>query len=148
MKDSVFPVLIILIQVSVFVQILFIATYLKSKSRFSFIGFLFTTIANLVIIVIMLVMLAQIPGLINSVELEELLFIESALVFIFLSIIKIRISLRIFVRSKDPEYFDTNFFGKKVYKTKIISKGEVAAFILATPVTMFSGAYFIVKLLF
>lgn len=148
MKDSFFPILIVIIQVSVFVQILFIVTYLKNKSRLSFIGFLFTTIVNLILIVVMLVMLVKIPGLVSSVELEEILLIESGLVFIFLSIIKIRISMRIFVRSKDPDYYDINFFGKKVYKTTIISKGEVAAFILSTPVTMFSGAYFIVRLLF
>ena len=97
MKDSFFPILIVIIQVSVFVQILFIVTYLKNKSRLSFIGFLFTTIVNLILIVVMLVMLVKIPGLVSSVELEEILLIESGLVFIFLSIIKISISMLIFL---------------------------------------------------
>jgi len=148
MTDPFIPALVVLLQVSVFLQILFIAAYLKSKSRVSFAGFLFTTFTSFSITALMLVMYIQNPRIIYIFQLEEILFVESGLLFTFLLFIKIRIALKIAVRSKDPDYYDLNFFGKKVYKTKIISKGEVAAFILSTPVTMFAGAYFFVRLLF
>jgi hypothetical protein len=92
-------------------------------------------------------MLMQTPQIIYKFRVEFILLIEAGLVFILLLLVKIRITIRIFIRSRDPEYYDINFFGKKVYKTKIISKGEVAAYILTMPVTLFAGSYFFVKLL-
>ena len=95
----------------------------------------------------MVVMLMQTPQIIYKYKLEFILLVESGLVFILLLSVKIRITLRIFLRSRNPEYYDINFFGKKVYKQKIISKGEVAAYILTMPVTLFAGAYFFAKIL-
>ncbi len=147
MRDPFFPALIILFQISVFVNILFLESYLKSRSKAAFRGFLFTIFANFAFTAVLLVMLIQTPQIIYRFNIEEILLVEAGLIFGFLLFIQIRIAVKIIVRSRDPEYYDLNFFGKKVYKTKIISKGEVAAFILSTPVTMFAGAYFFVRLL-
>lgn len=89
----------------------------------------------------------QTPQIIYKFKLEFILIVEAGLVFILLLFVKIRITLRIILRSMNPEYYDINFFGKKVYKTKIISKAEVAAYILTMPITIFAGAYFFVKLM-
>jgi hypothetical protein len=147
MRNSFFLTLIILLQLSVFAHVIFIASYVKSKSTASFRGFFATTFTNFTITAIMVIMLMQTPQIIYKFKLEFVLLVEAGLVFILLLLVKVRISLRIILRSRDPEYYDINFFGKKVYKTKIISKGEVAAFILTMPVTLFAGAYFFVKLL-
>jgi len=147
MRDSFFPALIILFQISVFVNILFIESYLKNRSKAAFRGFLFTIAANFVFTAILLVMFLQNPEIIYRFNIEEILLVEAGLIFGFLLFVQIRISLKIILRSRNPEYYDLNFFGKKVYKTKIISKGEVAAFVLSTPVAMFAGAYFFVRLL-
>ncbi len=147
MRNSFFLTLFILLQLSIFVHVFFIASYVKSKSTASFRGFLATTFTNFTITAIMVIMLMQTPQIIYKFKLEFILIIEAGLVFVLLLLVKIRVTIRIIIRSRNPEFYDINFFGKKVYKTKIISKGEVAAYILTMPVTLFAGAYFFVKLL-
>lgn len=111
-------------------------------------GFLATTFTNFIMTAIMAVMLMRTPAIVYKFRLEFILIVEAGIAFFILMLVKIRITLRIILRSRNPDYYDINFFGKKVYKTKIISKGEVATYILTMPVTIFVGAYFFVKLMF
>lgn len=147
MRNSFFLTLIILLQLSVFAHVGFISSYVKSKSTSSFRGFLATTFTNFTITAVMVIMLMQTPQIIYKFKLELILLVEAGLVFVLLLFVKIRITVRIIFRSRNPMFYDINFFGKKVYKSTIISKGEVAAYILTMPVTLFAGAYFFVKLL-
>lgn len=147
MRNSFFLALIILLQLSIFAHAAFIASYSKNKNTTAFKGFLATTFTNFIITAIMIGMLMQTPDIIYKFKLEFILIVEAGLVFVLLLFVKIRITLRIILRSRNPEYYDINFFGKKVYRAKIISKGEVAAYILTMPITIFAGAYFFVKLM-
>ncbi len=147
MRHSFFLTLIILLQLSIIVHAAFIASYFKTKNTTAFQGFLATIFINFIIVAIIVIMLMQTPDIIYKFKLEFILLVEAGLVFCLLMLVKIRITLRIILRSRNPEYYDLNFFGKKVYKAKIISKEEVAAYILTMPVTIFAGAYFFVKLM-
>ena len=148
MRHTFFLTLFILLQLSIFVHAVFIVSYSKTKSTPAFMGFLATTFTNFIMTAIMAVMLMRTPAIVYKFKLEFILIVEAGIAFFILMLVKIRITLRIILRSRNPDYYDVTFFGKKVYKTKIISKGEVATYILTMPVTIFVGAYFFVKIMF
>lgn len=146
MIDSLFLWLLIYLQISVFVHILFIISYISEKSNFSFRGFLLTTLTNFGIGIGILVLMLKDPDVIRRFTLGPVLFIESGVVFSLLIFLKILITVRVVKRVKNPENWDISFFGKKVYKQDVVKKGELAAYFLTLPFTLISGAYFLVNL--
>ena len=87
------------------------------------------------------------PELIQNIDLNFLIFVVSGLIFFGLFALKISIFIKILRRSKDPDNYHLNFFGKKVYSLKIIKKSEYNAFLGSMPFFLVIGAYFIVKLI-
>lgn len=146
MIDSLFLWLLIYLQISVFVHILFIVSYISEKSNFSFRGFLLTTATNFGIGMGILLVMMRDPDVIRRFSLGPVLFIESGVIFGLLIFLKILITVRIFKRMKNPENWDISFFGKRVYKQDVVKKGELATYFLTLPFTLMSGAYFLVNL--
>ncbi|MCL2156020.1 MAG: hypothetical protein FWH53_10175, partial [Leptospirales bacterium] len=60
---------------------------------------------------------------------------------------QIRIFIKIYKRSKDPENYHVNYFGKKVLHSTVISKMDFLVFLGAIPFLLMAGAYFIAKLI-
>ncbi len=148
MLNAFFIALLILFQISVFIHILFITSYISGKLERSFKGFLLTTFTNFIICMIMLVILIKSPGIVQMLRLRPMLELESGLIFIFLVFVKVRITLRIIKRSREPENYDISYFGKKVYRETVVKKSEVAVYLLTMPFTLICGAYFVVNILF
>jgi hypothetical protein len=61
--------------------------------------------------------------------------------------LKIRIFYRIYKRSKDPNNYHVNYFGKKVLHSTVISRFDLLIFFGAMPFLLIAGAYFIAKLI-
>lgn len=148
MRDTFFLGLLISLQLSIFVHALFIAAYIAEKSDRSFRGFLVTTSSNFITAMVMVVMMMQTPEIVRRFRLEPMLLLESGLVFFFLLFVKIRITVRVIKRAMNPENYDISFFGKRVYKQTILKKSELAVYFLTMPVTLITGAYFIVNIFF
>lgn len=146
MMDSLFLWLLVYLQISVFVHILFIVSYISEKSSFSFRGFLLTTATNFAIGMGILIVMMKDPDVIRRFTLGPVLFIESGVVFSLLIFLKILITVRIIKRMKAPDSYDISFFGKRVYKQDVVKKGELATYFLTLPFTLMSGAYFLVNL--
>ncbi|HOK02245.1 MAG TPA: hypothetical protein PKX79_10055 [Spirochaetota bacterium] len=105
-----------------------------------------TTFSNFAIGLSILYVLTKEPLVLKRFSFAPFLIIESGLVFSFLILLKVWITLRIWRRMKDPENYDISFFGKKVYKQDVVKKGELAAYFLTLPFTLISGAYFLVNI--
>jgi len=146
MIDSLFLWLLVYLQISVFVHILFIVSYISEKSNFSFRGFLVTTLTNFVIGMAILIVMMKDPDVIKRFTMGPVLFIESGVIFSLLIFLKVLITIRIIRRMKAPDSYDVSFFGKKVYKQDVVRKGELATYFLTLPFTLISGAYFLVNL--
>ncbi len=146
MIDSLFLWLLIYLQISVFVHILFIVSYISEQSNFSFRGFLFTTFTNFGIGMGALIVMMRDPDVVRRFSVGPVLFIESGVVFCLLIFLKILITVRIIKRMKAPDSYDISFFGKKVYRQDVVKKGELATYFLTLPFTLMSGAYFLVNL--
>ena len=148
MRDIFFLGLLVALQLSIFIHALFIGAYLSEKSDRSFRGFLVTTVSNFLIGMVMLIMMVQTPEIVRKFSFKPMMVLESGLVFFLLLFVKIRITIRIIKRFMNPEYYDLNFFGKKVYKPGVVKKSELAIYYLTMPFTLFTGAYFLANMFF
>lgn len=146
MRDTFFLGLIISLQLSIFMHALFIGSYISEKSNRSFRGFLVTTFSNFMIAMAIMIMMMKTPEIIRRFRLEPMLLLESGLIFFFLLFVKVRITVRIIKRAMNPDNYDINFFGKRVYKQTIVKKSELAVYYLTMPITLIAGAYFLVNI--
>ena len=65
---------------------------------------------------------------------------------IILLFMQVIILFRVYRRSKDPVFFDINFFGKKVFRKGVIKQSEFLTFILTMPFFLMVGSYFVARL--
>lgn len=86
------------------------------------------------------------PAAVRKINLSLILWVISGFINIILVSVKIAIIRKILIRSKDPQYYDLNFFGKKVYRPDIIQKSELAAMFLTMPLFLVLGSYFVARL--
>lgn len=148
MKDGFFFWLLILLHISIFAHIIYIVAYIEEKKDKIFKGFVVTTATNFMFGMLTLILLIREPDVAVNIEMKTLMLIESGFMFLFLIFVKTKITIRIFRRSKNSDFYDISFFGKKVYKVDIVKKSELAFYFLSMPFTLLTGAYFIANMLF
>ncbi len=137
---------IIILQISFIVHVYYIGSFIASKQDKDFKGFLVTTIINVFLGMFMSVFILIFPKEMKELNLERMIFIESGLIFAIMLLVKIRIAVRIYRRTQDPEHFHYSYFGKKVIHASAVKMSEVFTWFLTLPLTLFCGAYFLVKL--
>jgi len=76
-----------------------------------------------------------------------MMWIVNGFTMVVMLMSQITIARRIYQRSKLPENYHYNFFGKKVLHPSVVKPGEVAAFFATIPLFLFTGAYFFAKLI-
>jgi len=81
-----------------------------------------------------------------AIDIKFILWIVSGFVLIFILFIKISTIMKIYKRSKDPQFYSINFFGKKVYEKGVIKPHEFLTLILTMPFFLMVGSYFIARL--
>ncbi len=87
------------------------------------------------------------PESIQTVNLKLILWIVSGFILIVLLFLKIMIIVKILKRTKDPEFYTINFFGKKVYEKGVVRQSEFLTLILTMPFFLMIGAYFVARLI-
>ena len=126
-------------------QFLLIVLYLSNKSENYFRSLLGTFIMNTVLMVLMSILAVTHPTDIYSVNMKFIMWIVSGIILFFILIIKISILTRIYRRSKNPEFYSINFFGKKVYEKGIVKPKEFLTLIVSLPFFLLIGAYFVAR---
>jgi len=139
--------LFILLQISIFVHIFFIAGYVSNKSSKNLKGFLVTFVSNMIILMSLMILVFKHPYLIRSFNLDFLLTLEAGLFFAFSIYTKIHITKNILKRRKDPANWHYSFLGKKVYEKNLVTMKELGLYFITLPFTLLIGAYFVVKLI-
>ncbi len=147
MKEILFLSLIFLLELSIAIHIRYMVGYVSSKSNSHFRGFIVTTFTNIVCAMVMTVIVFNNPGVIGRLNIDLFFILEGGFVFIVLLLIKIRIGIQIIRRTRDPEYYHLNYFGKKIYEGPVVKKGELAFYFLSMPFTLIAGAFFVTKLI-
>ncbi len=140
-------ILLVVLFVSFFIHIVFLAHYLTIKEKKFLVRFIVTAIINVLLMTLLSIVAFKYPHEIRKINIRLLLWALSGLIFFFLLGLKIVIFMRIYRRSKDPEYYHLNYFGKKVYNDGIIKKSEFLIMMASTPFFLFLGAYFVAKII-
>ena len=143
MKDTLFPGLLIFLQISIYLNIRFFISYIINKKESSKKNFLVITLINFITGLVLLALMMLAPEVVTKFQLQTMMVLESGLIFFFLLFVKTTITIRVFKRSKSTDYYDISFFGKKVYRPDVVKKTELAIVILSMPFTLITGAYFL-----
>ena len=129
--------------INIFVLILYLFTKrIIYRNRFfstAFIGF------GLLIIVILISLF--IPFLYKAFDFTLLFWILSGYLMIVSVCMKIMIFRRVYLRYQDPQNFYYNFFGKKVLHSGYLTNKEMAYFAVTIPLFLFTGVYFVSRLI-
>lgn len=140
-------ILLITLSFSFCLQILVIIQYLSTKSESYYRTFLGTFIINTILMVITSIAIFKDSSSLLAVDIKFILWIVSGFVLIFILFIKISTIMKIYKRTKDPQFYSINFFGKKVYEKGIIKPYEFLTLILTMPFFLMVGSYFIARLI-
>lgn len=121
-------------------------SFISKKKDKDFRGFFLTAIVNIFMAIFIAFLIALYPSQLRQINLEKILFFESGAVFFTMLFVKLRITIRIYKRAKDPSNYHYNIFGKKVLHKNVATPQDVMIYFMTLPFTLISGAYFIVKL--
>ncbi len=145
MKEILVLSLIFLLEFSIAVHIRYMVGYISTKLNKHFRGFIITTFTNIVCAMVMTVVVFTSPGVVARLDVDFILLLQAGVVFITLLLLKIKIAIQIVRRTRDPEYYHLNYFGKKIYEGPVVTKGELAFYFLSMPFTLLAGAYFVTR---
>ncbi len=139
-------VFLLLLVCSFSFHIYFLIKYVLDKSNSHLKMFINTAISNIVIAGVLTVITIYKPSLVRQVDIALLMWLVSGFVMVMMLYIKVTILRTVYRRSKDPEHYHYNYFGKKVLHGTVVSKPEVMIFFLTIPLFLVCGAYFIARL--
>lgn len=143
MSDAFFLGLLIFLQAAIFIDLQFVMAYFARRKESGYLKIIAATFVILIAGVIALFYMLRNPDAVTRLGIQRLMVPESGLIFSALFFIKLRIAYRVIKRSRDPEFYDISFFGKKVYRPNVVKKSEIAIYAVTMPFTLITGAYFI-----
>jgi pheromone shutdown protein TraB len=141
----VISILLIALSFSFCFQIAIIILYLSSKRDLYYKTFLGTFIINTILMVVTSTIALTSPVSVQKINVKFILWVISGLITLVLLFLQITIFGRVYRRSKDPNFFDINFFGKKVFRKGIIKQSEFLTFLLTIPFFLMFGSYFVAR---
>ena len=145
--SMVLHITLIALFVSISIHILVLVLYLLKKTNLYIILFLATAFSNIFIGMILSVLAFRKPELVRNINMQLFVWHISGYVSVFMLGIKVSILCKILKRRANPDMYHVNYFGKKVFNEKFVKKSELNAILLSMPFFLFSGAYFVVKLI-
>lgn len=140
-------ILLITISFTFCLQILVIIQYLLTKGESYYRIFLGTFVINTILMIIASISILKYPSTFVAIDIKFILWLISGFILIFILFIKISTLLKIYKRTKNPEYYTINFFGKKVFAKGIIKQHEFITLLLTMPFFLLVGSYFVARLI-
>jgi hypothetical protein len=137
----------IALQTSLVIHIYTLIGYISTKKIQHFKNFMITAITNIFLSVGVAIMVVINPKVLQGFRLDNIFIIESGMLFIYMMAVKVRVTMGIIRRARNPENYHFSHFGRKVYNTSIIDGKEILTYFITFPFTMMAGAYFIVKII-
>lgn len=138
--------LFIALQVSFSIHIYSLVLYVLRRENKYLKGFINTTVSNMVLAGTITAFAIIKQEYVAQVNFQLLLWLMTGFVMLIMLFIKTTIAVAIFRRSRDPNNYHFNYFGKKVLHGNVVKFEEILVFFLTMPFFLFSGAYFIARL--
>ncbi len=139
--------LFLVLLLSLAIHLSYLARYIQSRRPELLQKYILTTISNVFISAALIFVALYKPEQIQKIKFPLMMWILNGFIMVLSLITQITILRRLYQRSKLPENYHYNFFGKKVLHPSVVKPGEVAAFFATIPIFLFTGAYFFAKLI-
>jgi hypothetical protein len=104
-----------------------------------------TTVINLFTAGICIIIAIFKPEEIQKIRGPLLMWFMSGAFMIMTLALQVSIFIRIYRRSKIPDHYHYNFFGRKVLHSSVAKPTEVALFFSSIPMFLVAGAYFVAR---
>jgi hypothetical protein len=140
-------ILFLVLFFSLAIHLSYLARYIQSRKQELLQKYILTTISNVIISGALIFVALYKPEQIQKIKFPLMMWLINGFVMVLMVITQMMITIRIFQRSKLPENYHYNFFGKKVLHPNVVKPAEIAAFFASMPLFLFTGAYFIAKLI-
>ncbi len=146
-SDMIVPAILFFLQISITVHIFFLINYVLKKEKKYLKRFVNTAVSNILLAGVSTVLAIFKPVYLRHVNLKLLFWIMAGLFMIMMVSIQIMIFANMYRRSKDPENYHLNFFGKKVLHSSVVLQEELYIFFFTIPLFLITGAYFFARLI-
>jgi hypothetical protein len=147
MKFIIFIALIIALQTSLIIHIYSLVGYISTKKIDYFRFFMITAATNMFLSIGVATIVMIYQNMLAGINLDVIFILESGLLFVYMMAIKVRVTLVIIRRLRNPQNYHFSHFGKKIYNTTIIDFKELMTYFITFPFTIMAGAYFFVRLI-
>jgi hypothetical protein len=138
--------LLLLLLASFTLHVIIIVLYIKSRNNLYFYWFIATVASNLGIALPLTILVLSKPYLIRELNLKSFFWLLSGFIAILMLTMKVIIFRNIYRRTRDPNWFHVNYFGKKVYEKGIVKQVEFLGIFFTLPFFLVFGAYFLSRL--
>jgi hypothetical protein len=139
--------LFLVLLLSLAIHLSYLARYIQTRKPELLQKYILTTVCNVFISAALIFVALYKPEQIQKIKFPLMMWILNGFMMMVMFIAQITIARRIYQRSKLPENYHYNFFGKKVLHPSVVKPAEVAAFFATIPLFLFTGAYFFAKLI-
>ena len=143
----IITILLISLFMSFFIHIFALFSFVTKKSDTAIKVFVATTMSNVMIAGACIVVIISNPEILREVDVVRVAWIFSGIIMFIALAIQIGVFIKIYKRAKEPENYHTNYFGKKVLHSTVVSKLDMMVFFGTIPFLLIAGAYFIAKLI-
>ena len=138
---------LLLLFISILSHIYYLISFAKTHIEKYFHRFLDTTVLNLILGGICIILAIFKPDEIRKIKDPRVVWFMSGLLMILTLAFQISIFIKVSHRSKLPENYHYNFFGKKVHHPSTLKSIEIVLFFSSLPVLLVAGAFFIARLI-
>ncbi len=139
--------LFLVLLLSLAIHLSYLARYIQTRKPELLQKYILTTICNVIISGALIFVALYKPEQIQKIKFPLMMWIVNGFMMVVMLMTQITIARRIYQRSKLPENYHYNFFGKKVLHPSVVKPGEIAGFFASIPLFLFTGAYFFAKLI-
>lgn len=138
-------ILLLLLCISFSIHIYFLINYVRSREDKYLRRFIDTTVTNVVIAGICIIVAIFRPRAINEMDGTTLIWLMSGTLMTAMVLLQVSIFTRVRRRTLLPEHYHYNFFGKKVLNSSVVKRHEILFFFLSIPFFLIAGAYFVAR---
>ncbi len=139
--------LIFLFFLSILIHFYFGFVYVTSRKKKYLALYIGTASINVLIAGTLIFISLMYPHLIRAIDPKLLFWVLSGMILIFTLVIQLSILRKIYLRSKEPENFHYNFFGKKVLHPSVVKPSYLLAFLMTMPFLLLAGPYFVARII-
>lgn len=137
--------LLLVLCISIIFHIYYLLRYVRIRTQSYLRKYINTAVVNLVSAGICVIIAIFRPQDIAKIRGPLLMWMLSGVLMIMTIALQASIFIRVYRKSKLPEHYHYNFFGKKVLHSSVAHPMEIALFFSSIPMCLVAGAYFVAR---